>query len=544
MTVKDFDITIVGTGAAGLALALSLPNDIKVGIITKSKPTDGSTYYAQGGIAAVIDQTDKEIFHINDTLAAGAGLCDKEAVEFTIKNGKKAIDWLISQGVEFDEKQNQLHLTQEGGHSRRRIIHSADATGKAIHQALMKNILKKENIFLFESHFAIDLIHKNNQCKGLRVINLKTKTFFSFLSQFTVLASGGASKVFLENTNPEGNVGDGVAMAFRAGCKIANMEFNQFHPTSLYHPKGNNFLISEAVRGEGGKLLLQNKQPFMHRYHPMQELAPRDIVARAIDTELKKNNDDFVLLDISHKSKSFILNHFPTIYHFCENLNIDISQEPIPVVPAAHYSCGGIVVDHYGRTSIDGLLAIGETSYTGLHGANRMASNSLLECVVYAQSASQYLTEVVSTQRNKMTCSTNSVQIVDHHDQRFTDIIVRINKIMSKDVGIVRNKAALLAAKNKLSAIYEEIQTATHFPVNLNQIECINLWQVATLIVDSALLRKESRGLHYNSDYPFLEKEAKVNFIQNNQPFTIPLTQNNGANASKLDNPVHPQFAD
>ena len=386
------DVLIIGSGAAGLTLALSLADKAKVAVLSKGALNEGSTWFAQGGIAAVLDDNDSTEAHIADTLNAGAGLCHEDSVRFTVERGKKAIQWLIDQGVNFTKQQDgaDYHLTKEGGHSHRRIIHSADATGKAVHSTLIEKVREAENLEIFEHHIAVDLITEPDtstgkvRCAGSYVYNREANQIDVFQAKAVILATGGASKVYLYSSNPDSASGDGIAMAWRAGCRIANMEFNQFHPTCLYHPKAGSFLVTEALRGEGAQLKLPNGERFMHRFDEREELAPRDIVARAIDHEMKRLGSDCLYLDISHKPEEFISEHFPTVKARCLEFGVDITKQAIPVVPAAHYTCGGIVVNDKGQTDLDQLYAVGETSFTGLHGANRMASNSLLECIVYA----------------------------------------------------------------------------------------------------------------------------------------------------------------
>jgi L-aspartate oxidase len=390
VAANSFDVLIIGSGAAGLSLALRLPAHTQVAVLAKSTLDEGCTLYAQGGISAVTQAPDTFESHIADTLNAGASLNNPETVRFTIEKAPEAIRWLVDLGVPFtrnDESGNNddFHLTREGGHSTRRVLHAADATGRAMETTLVNEARKRSNIRLLEHHIAIDLITGNklglahNRCLGAYVLNRKQQSVVAYSARNVVLATGGASKVYLYTSNPDTSSGDGIAMAWRAGCRVANLEFNQFHPTCLYHPRAKSFLITEAIRGEGGKLLLPDGQRFMQHFDERGELAPRDVVARAIDHEMKRLGADCVFLDISHRSRDFLQSHFPTIMSRCEEFGIDISAEPIPVVPAAHYTCGGIVVDTSGRTDVAGLYAIGETSCTGLHGAYRMASNSLLE---------------------------------------------------------------------------------------------------------------------------------------------------------------------
>ena len=394
----NFDVIILGSGAAGLSLALHLPSSVSVAILAKDNLEQYSSYFAQGGISAVLEPDDSVEQHVQDTMIAGAGLCDEEVVTFTAGAGKPAIQWLTDLGMPFTRDRQEIsssgfHLTREGGHSKRRVVHAADATGKALQQTLQAHVHEQSNIKIFDQHIAIDLIKHGKRCQGLYALNRNDHHIEVFSAQKIVLATGGASKVYLYTSNPDGSTGDGIAMAWRAGCRIANMEFIQFHPTCLYHPEAKSFLITEAVRGEGGKLCLPDGERFMFRFDERGELAPRDIVARAIDHEMKRLGVDCVYLDISHKSRAFIKSHFPTIYQRCKELDIDITSEPIPVVPAAHYTCGGIMTNISGQTDIDNLYAVGEVTCSGLHGANRLASNSLLECLVFAQSAAKHISD-------------------------------------------------------------------------------------------------------------------------------------------------------
>ena len=398
-----YEVLIIGGGAAGLTLALNLPTHMQIAVITKDRETEGSTFYAQGGISAVLRSSDSFESHIEDTLNAGGGLCDEQAVKFTIENGPQAISWLSDLGVPFttDKHKNgqkTWHLTREGGLSHRRVIHAADATGEALETTLINHVKHSDNITLLEHHIAVDLITgkklglKHNRCIGAYVLDKNNLHVQTFQAKNVILASGGASKVYLYTSNPDGSTGDGIAMAARAGCRVANMEFMQFHPTCLYHPKAKSFLMTEAIRGEGGHLLLPDGSRFMHKFDKRAELAPRDVVARAIDHEIKRLGVDCLYLDISHKPAAFIRSHFPTIYAKCKEFGIDLTKEPAPVVPAAHYTCGGVLTDLHGQTDIENLYAIGETAFTGLHGANRMASNSLLECLVFARAAAKHIT--------------------------------------------------------------------------------------------------------------------------------------------------------
>jgi L-aspartate oxidase len=520
------DVLIIGSGAAGLTLALTLPAHLRIVVLSKGELSNGSTYWAQGGVAAVLDDRDTVESHVQDTLVAGAGLCREEAVRFTVEHSRAAIEWLIEQGVPFtpdDETAREdggfaFHLTREGGHSHRRIIHAADATGAAIFSTLHERARKRPNIELLQQHVAIDLIteHKLGQqgrrCLGAYVLNRSTGEVDTFAARFVVLASGGAAKVYLYTSNPDGACGDGIAMAWRAGCRVGNLEFNQFHPTCLYHPQAKSFLITEAVRGEGGLLKLPNGERFMPRFDPRAELAPRDIVARAIDHEMKRLGIDCVFLDISHKPAEFVKSHFPTVYERCLDFGIDITRQPIPVVPAAHYTCGGVLVDHSGRTDVPGLYAIGETSFTGLHGANRMASNSLLECFVYARSAAQDITEQLTAIDLPNTLPTWDASQVTDSDE---DVIIAHNwdelrRFMWDYVGIVRTTKRLQRAQHRVRLLLSEIdEFYSNYKVSRDLIELRNLALVADLMIRSAMQRQESRGLHYTLDYPETLPEAK-----------------------------------
>ncbi len=523
-----YDVLIIGSGAAGLSLALNLPDSLKIAILSKEELTEGSTFYAQGGISAVLDKSDSFESHIADTLDSGAGLCDEDVVRHVVENGPQAIHWLLQSGVPFTRENNDiegldgLHLTREGGHSNRRVAHAADASGKAIETTLVSLVKEKPNIELFEHHIAIDLItsrqlaikkqqKQKNRCYGAYVLDNSSKKkhrIKTFAARFTVLASGGASKVYLYTSNPDGASGDGIAMSWRAGCRIANMEFMQFHPTCLYHPHAKSNLITEAVRGEGGKLLLPDGTRFMPKYDPRAELAPRDIVARTIDHEMKRLGIDSVFLDISHKPKAFIVQHFPNVYAMCKKFGYDMSKEPVPVVPAAHYTCGGVMVDESGHSDIDGLYAIGETTFTGLHGANRMASNSLLECVVYGQAAAKDISQRATNKKTGI----SEEQIPDWDESRVTDsderVVINhnwdeIRRFMWDYVGIVRTTKRLQRARNRIDLLLNEIdEYYSNFRVTHDLIELRNLAEVASLIIRSAQRRHESRGLHYTLDYP------------------------------------------
>lgn len=510
------DVLIIGSGAAGLGLALRLAPHKRVAVLSKGPITEGSTFYAQGGISAVLDDRDSLDAHVQDTLAAGGGLCVEPVVRHTVEHGPESIRWLMELGVPFTQEtlpdgRSQLHLTREGGHSHRRVVHAADATGKAVEDTLVAQARRAGNIDLFEQHIAVDLITTSklgrpgpNRCVGAYVLD-RSNGVEIFQASCVVLATGGASKVYLYSSNPDGATGDGIAMAWRAGCRVANMEFMQFHPTCLYHPRAKSFLISEAVRGEGGKLVLPDGTSFMHRFDPRGELAPRDIVARAIDHEMKRLGADFVYLDISHKPAEFIRSHFPTIHEHCLQFGFDMTREPLPVVPAAHYTCGGVATDLNARTDLDGLYAIGETAYTGLHGANRMASNSLLECLVFARAAGE---DILA----RATGSNEELDIPPWDESRVTDsdeeVVVSHNwdelrRFMWDYVGIVRTTKRLERARHRVDLLTAEIdEYYSNFRVTNDLLELRNLVLVADIIIRCALSRRESRGLHYTLDYP------------------------------------------
>lgn len=516
MAPSWFDVLIIGSGASGLSLALQLADHARVAVISKTALIESNTLYAQGGISAVLDASDSIESHIQDTLEAGAGLCDSETVRLVVTQGKACIDWLLAQGVPFTEVESEtgaqlLHLTREGGHTHRRVVHAADATGRAVETSLEKHARQHPNVHLFEYHNAIDLITggrfgpEGRGILGAYVLDGTTHQVKTFRARFVVIASGGASKVYLYTSNPDIATGDGIAMAWRAGASVANMEFIQFHPTCLYHPHARSFLISEAVRGEGGRLLLRDGSPFMHRFDPRGELAPRDIVARAIDHEIKRLGADCVFLDISHRPADFIIRHFPTIHARCLELGIDITRDPIPVVPAAHYTCGGILSDHRASTNIPGLFAIGEAACTGLHGANRMASNSLLECLVFAKQAADCILATLTERppppdlpewdESKVTDSDEEVVVAHNWDE--------IRRFMWDYVGIVRTDKRLQRALRRVELLKQEIADYYgNFRVTNDLLELRNLVIVAELIIRSALLRKESRGLHFTLDYP------------------------------------------
>jgi L-aspartate oxidase len=518
--MMKFDVAIIGTGLAGLSVALHLAQSGKVAIISKRTLLDGASNWAQGGIAAVLNSSDTHEKHIADTLIAGAGLCDESATRFIVEHGREAINWLIAQGVPFTRDETAefgYHLTREGGHSERRIIHAADATGHAVQVTLEQKARFHPNITVLEHHCAIDVIKSDKldptetspRCLGLYLQDVTTGEVKTLAADHTVLATGGAGKVYLYTTNPDTATGDGIAMAWRAGCRVANMEFIQFHPTCLYHPYAKSFLISEAVRGEGGVLKLPATagasagKRFMPEHDERAELAPRDIVARAIDFEMKKRGLDYVELDISHQSPEFLKEHFPTIYARCLQFGIDITSQPIPVVPAAHYTCGGVVTDMSGCTDLPGLYAVGETAYTGLHGANRLASNSLLECLVLGRAAAQHI---------ELQPKANAIPLPAWDESRVTDadeeVVIAHNwdelrRFMWNYVSIVRTTKRLERAQRRICLLREEIyEYYANFRITRDLIELRNLVDVASLIVDSALSRRESRGLHFSKDFP------------------------------------------
>lgn len=506
-----FDVAVVGSGLAGLTVALHLADHRQVALLAKRDLGESASDRAQGGISAVLAPDDSVEAHVRDTLVGGAGLCDEAVTRFVIGQGPEMIAWLEAQGVVFDRDPatSAYHLTREGGHSHRRVVHAADATGHAIQQTLIEHVRRHPNIAVFTDHIVIDVITGNksgrqdNRCYGLYALDKRTGRVITLGADVTVLATGGAGKVYLYTTNPDIATGDGVAMGWRAGCRVANMEFIQFHPTCLYHPQAKSFLISEAVRGEGGLLKRPDGSRFMPDYDPRAELAPRDVVARAIDFEMKKHGYDCVYLDISHKPADFLKSHFPTIYQRCLAFGIDITREPIPVVPAAHYSCGGILTDRNGRTDIDGLYAVGEVACTGLHGANRLASNSLLECLVIGRAAA----------RDILARPAKPVPVLPPWDEsRVTDadeeVVISHNwdelrRFMWDYVGIVRTTKRLERALHRIQLLNEEIaEYYRNFRVSNDLIELRNLVLTAELIVRCAMSRHESRGLHFSRDYP------------------------------------------
>ena len=516
--MKSFDFLVLGSGVAGLTFALKVAPRGRVAIVTKKDRAESNTNYAQGGIAAVTSQEDSFELHVRDTLQAGAGLCKESVVRTIIQEGPARIAELIELGMHFSEREvarangaRELDLGKEGGHSKRRILHAQDVTGREVERSLLAAVAQQSNIHIFENHFAIDLVTSQklgaadgNRCLGVYVLDKATGDVETFAAPVTLLATGGCGKVYLYTTNPDIATGDGVAMAYRAGAAVANMEFIQFHPTCLYHPKAKSFLISEAVRGEGGVLKTINGVAFMDRHHPLKSLAPRDIVARAIDSEMKKSGADYVLLDITHKPAQFVIERFPNIYQTCLRYGIDITKEPIPVVPAAHYQCGGVLTDVDGRTDIGGLYAVGEVACTGLHGANRLASNSLLEALVCAHRAAQQAVSrptgaealPIPPWHSGQADNPDEMVVVSHNWDE-------IRRAMWDYVGIVRTNKRLQRAHKRIANLQEEIQQYYwDFIVTPDLLELRNIATVAELIVTSALLRPESRGLNYNLDYP------------------------------------------
>ncbi|MGL1834975.1 L-aspartate oxidase [Rhodocyclaceae bacterium SMB388] len=510
--IKYYDVLVIGSGTAGQSLALRLADKLSIALVTKRTMSDSASAWAQGGIAAVLDSTDSIEAHIQDTFTAGAGLCDPAATRYVVEHGKEAIEWLIERGVPFTREEASAvgyHLTREGGHSHRRIIHAADATGAALQMTLTEQVCGHPNIDVFENHIGVDLIlgdkigRPEEGCVGAYVLDIENAQVITISARSTVLATGGTGKVYLYTSNPDVATGDGIAMAWRAGCSVANMEFIQFHPTCLYHPQAKSFLITEAVRGEGGILRLPDGTRFMPDHDPRAELAPRDVVARAIDFEMKRLGLDCVFLDISHKPAEWLKEHFPNIHARCLEMGIDITQEPIPVVPAAHYTCGGIVTDLSARTDVPGLYCVGESAFTGLHGANRLASNSLLECLVFGEAAAR---DIVTRSEGR----THDLPIWD--ESRVTDadeeVVISHNwaelrRAMWDYVGIVRTTKRLQRAQHRIRLLHREIhEFYSNFRITNNLIELRNLVMTADLIVRCALRRKESRGLHFSRDYP------------------------------------------
>lgn len=519
--IHSCDFIIVGSGLAGLNFALKVANHGRVAVITKRSIENSNTRRAQGGIASVTSIEDSFERHVNDTLKAGAGICNEEVVRLCVEHGPESIKHLVEMGVSFTKRENEdsYDLGKEGGHTKRRVLHVDDLTGRAIEDAMVAKVKEHPNIEIFENHIAVDLIMKHKitgkktdrTCLGVYALNTENSEVHTFASPITLLATGGAGKVYIYTSNPDIATGDGVAMAHRAGARIGNMEFYQFHPTCLYHPKAKSFLVSEALRGEGGVLERVNGEEFMEKYHPMKSLAPRDIVARAIDTELKAYGEEHVLLDMSAKSSDFIQQRFPNIYARCMEYGIDISKEPIPVVPAAHFSCGGVVTDTEGKTDIDGLYACGEVACTGLHGANRLASNSLLEAVVFSYRAAKdslmkkheridegLLKEIPIWDTGRAVPSDELVIVTQTWDE--------IRRFMWNFVGIARTDNRLERAESRINLIRQEIEVYYwKYNITSDFVELRNIANLAHLIIRSARLRKESRGLHFNSDYPMTD---------------------------------------
>ncbi len=525
-----FDYLVIGSGSAGLSFALDAVKHGTVGIITKKDRAESNTNYAQGGIASVLDQHDSFEAHIEDTLVAGAGLCKREAVEVIVKEGPDVVRGLMQMGANFTRKNGEIDLGREGGHSANRIVHAADMTGREIEKVLLEQVSQHPDITILEHHFAIDLLTEHHlgkhvtrydhdtHCYGVYALNIEHERVEKVLAKVTLLATGGAGRVYLHTTNPEIATGDGIAMAYRAKARVANMEFIQFHPTSLAIPGANSFLISEAVRGHGAYLLNRSGERFMEFYHPLKELAPRDIVARAIDDQMKKSGDECVYLDLRHLPKEEIVEHFPNIYNECLRHGIDLSRHLAPVVPAAHYICGGVVTDLYGRTSILGLFAAGEVACTGVHGANRLASNSLLEALVFAKRASLKAREYIDNVKISVTefpdwdesgtINTEEMVLISHNRRE-------LQQLMSDYVGIVRSDLRLQRAFKRTHMLYDEVETfynRNRVSVPLCQLR--NMITVAYLIIRSAMQRKESRGLHFTTNYPeTLESENKDTVI-------------------------------
>lgn len=529
--MQQFDVLIIGSGLAGLTIALRTAAHKKVCLVSKRSINDSASDWAQGGIAAVLNDEDSIENHVQDTLIAGGGLCDEAVTTMVAEHAKEAVEWLIEQGVGFtrDHDNSSFHLTREGGHSHRRIIHAADTTGHAVQMTLSEKVKQHPNITVMENHIAVDLITARklnvnhnletklqpddyntdaNACLGAYVLDKSTGKVMTIAAQNTILATGGAGKVYLYTTNPDISTGDGIAMAWRAGCRVANMEFIQFHPTCLFHPHAKSFLISEAVRGEGGLLKLADGTRFMFEHDERLELAPRDVVARAIDFEMKKRGLDCVYLDISDKPLSFIQSHFPNIYQRCLSFGIDISTTPIPVVPAAHYTCGGVMTDDKGRTDIKNLYVIGESACTGLHGANRLASNSLLECLVFGQTAAEDILSQ-STKPSPQLPYWDESRVTDADEEvLITHTWDELRRFMWNYVGIVRTDKRLSRALHRIHMLRDEVnEFYSNFKISNDLIELRNLLQVAELIVESAISRVESRGLHYSKDHPNTELE-------------------------------------
>ena len=519
--LTQYDVLVVGSGAAGMSLALQLPTTLRVAVLSKSQLGSGSTFWAQGGMAAVLHDRDTVQAHVDDTLSAGAGLCHEPAVNFTVSRSRQTVDWLVSQGMNFDLREDQaddefreFHLTMEGGHSHRRVIHAADQTGRALSEVLASRVAEASHITLLTDRCLVDVIKAGSRVCGAYLLQVHSNEVETVKADAVVLATGGASKAYRYTTNPDGASGDGIAVAWRAGCRVANLEFNQFHPTCLYHPNSKSFLMTEALRGEGATLHLPNGDRFMPRFDDRLELAPRDIVARAIDHEMKRLGAECVYLDISHRPSDFIVKHFPQAHERCLALGLDITSSWIPVVPAAHYTCGGVVVDQHGATDVPGLYVVGESACTGLHGANRMASNSLLECFVYAQSAAQHIGATITRSEIKPDAWDDS-RVKDSDEE----VIIQHNwqelrRLMWDYVGIVRTSRRLDYAAERIELLEREVSGYyARFQITKPLLEMRNLARVAQLMVQCAAERKESRGLHYNSDYPELTDIARDSIL-------------------------------
>lgn len=519
--LTQYDVLVVGSGAAGMSLALQLPTTLRVAVLSKSQLGSGSTFWAQGGMAAVLHDRDTVQAHVDDTLSAGAGLCHEPAVRFTVSRSRQTVDWLVSQGMNFDLREDQaddefreFHLTMEGGHSHRRVIHAADQTGRALSEVLASRVAEASHITLLTDRCLVDVIKAGSRVCGAYLLQIHNNEVETVKADAVVLATGGASKAYRYTTNPDGASGDGIAVAWRAGCRVANLEFNQFHPTCLYHPDSKSFLMTEALRGEGATLHLPDGDRFMPRFDARSELAPRDIVARAIDHEMKRLGAECVYLDISHRPTDFIVKHFPQAYERCLRLGLDITTSRIPVVPAAHYTCGGVVVDQHGATDVPGLYVIGESACTGLHGANRMASNSLLECFVYAQSAAQHIGATITRSEIKPDAWDDS-RVKDSDEE----VIIQHNwqelrRLMWDYVGIVRTSRRLDYAAERIELLEREVSGYyARFQITKPLLEMRNLARVAQLMVQCAGERRESRGLHYNSDYPEINDLARDSIL-------------------------------
>jgi len=499
-------VLVIGSGVAGLSFALKMADFASVLIVTKKEKAESNTNYAQGGVAAVLSRTDSFEDHINDTLVCGDGLCEKNVVEKVVRTAPACVKELVEMGANFNQtEKGNFDLGIEGGHSKRRIVHSDDLTGREIERVLLKAVTEHPNITILENHVAVNLVVRNNRCIGCYVLDRKSSTVRNFIAKVIVLATGGIGRVFIHTTNPDVATGDGIAMAYRAGATIMDMEFTQFHPTTLYHPLAESFLISESLRGEGAILMDKKGRRFMGDYHPMMELAPRDIVARAIDSELKKSGENCVLLDISMKIPQFVRTRFPEIYDKCLLFGIDITKKPIPVVPAAHYCCGGVKATIAGETDVENLFAIGETACTGLHGANRLASNSIIEGLVCARYAAGKCKDLLQKEiplqsfppwePGEAVDSDEMVVVTHNRDE--------IRRLMWNYVGIVRSNKRLSRAKDRITLLKQEInQYYWDFKITSDLLELRNIALVAELIIDSALMRKETRGIHYSLDYP------------------------------------------